>query len=340
LSDDLVLGMGTELAVLHHYFHAAFTGSEIQGSALLHVLAALGIPIQTHPEASRVIADIKSSCVRDFKSFLSLLDSVRSDFEEHDLQINEAVARWSAIQDQHLAIELIARVLEDAGTTIPPDSSEHRIALHLATRKTDMYGSGQYAQAEARKVCMTVREHIKRLELRKEILMGQTFGFTEKQVFAFRYMFDELDTDHNGALDEKEVVHVLKSMDYTLSDEADLITLFKSLDSDGSGLLDFPEFLHMMKAVRDRSTRHSVVADCFVTTLQTMRRTDLLLLLSCFRVPRESRADAEVYQLVRLAADLLEVEPDTPLEEALGTKTVRELFHLARKRFQVRSGQG
>lgn len=51
LSDDLVLGMGTELAVLHHYFHAAFTGSEIQGSALLHVLAALGIPIQTHPEA-------------------------------------------------------------------------------------------------------------------------------------------------------------------------------------------------------------------------------------------------------------------------------------------------
>mmetsp|Transcript_38499 Transcript_38499/g.106094 ORF Transcript_38499/g.106094 Transcript_38499/m.106094 type:complete len:193 (+) Transcript_38499:98-676(+) len=72
---------------------------------------------------------------------------------------------------------------------------------------------------------------------------------TEEQQQELKETFDVFDSDGSGALDDKEIKHVMKHIGYAdLSKEA-VMDLVLQVDEDGSGEIEFPEFVKMMTHV-------------------------------------------------------------------------------------------
>lgn len=56
--------------------------------------------------------------------------------------------------------------------------------------------------------------------------------------------FHKFDTNHNGAIDIRELRAIMKSMRVMLNDE-ELSQIMKEVDTDGSGEIDWEEFLEV-----------------------------------------------------------------------------------------------
>eukprot|EP01048_Picozoa_sp_COSAG05_P027314 COSAG05_NODE_7909_length_757_cov_1.243161_1_plen_188_part_01 len=63
-------------------------------------------------------------------------------------------------------------------------------------------------------------------------------------------LFDKLDEDHSGILDEEEVQNLTKSLGMIMGEE-ELEAAMKEMDEDGSGAVDFDEFFAWWKLRKD-----------------------------------------------------------------------------------------
>ena len=92
---------------------------------------------------------------------------------------------------------------------------------------------------------LTLKQFAKKSALQKEICFFFFFLGNEKELIQLKQLFNQLDTDHTGTLDQEEIERAFKQIGIQI-DEKDLQLIWEGLDFHKDGEVNYTEFLAAM----------------------------------------------------------------------------------------------
>ena len=81
-------------------------------------------------------------------------------------------------------------------------------------------------------------------------------SFSREEVSELRGVFNEVDTDGSGTINQQELQAMLGSAGQTYSDQ-ELMDLMNEVDEDESGDISFDEFLSLMERIKGEASENS-----------------------------------------------------------------------------------
>jgi len=163
----------------------------------------------------------------------------------------------------------------------------------------------------------------------REVSVAVSLGFTEIQLRDFKWVFDALDADGSGRLDIEEVHSGMLMMDRPVARDR-LERMMRRADADASGGLEFMEFLELMKILYTEEgwfregEAQLVNVDVQRLDIHIIRRT-----LEFFRIPKTYASALPRDKLVEMFCRHMRVRRTANVSDALGVRSVPELYRLA-----------
>ena len=124
---------------------------------------------------------------------------------------------------------------------------------------------------------------------------------TKQQVEEFKQCFEQLDQDHDGKIDHKELGLVLKCFGMNPT-EAEIQDIINEVDADGNGTLDFEEFASLMcKKMADTDVELELKNAFNVIDLDANGKISAPELKRIFDSTGDRVTDEEVEEMIREA---------------------------------------
>jgi len=145
-----------------------------------------------------------------------------------------------------LEISEIATLLEEFG--VQPQCWEDQMAIRRLLDEVDEDDSGTLCFAEFSLLVQRMCEHLAAAARRRQCILANKLGFTERQVAELRDVFFRLDAEQDGFLRIDQLRKALDMLKRQMSPD-DLRALVAEIDVGGTGLVDFQNFMRFYKEV-------------------------------------------------------------------------------------------
>jgi len=352
-----------ELVALDELFTRvdADQSGSLDGHEVFQLFKELGVVPRSSTEQRQVTSMLSDVGQANFAAFLDLVGSIRAMYERQtDLTLEEEfkkrICQHGATPEEHrVSVPGLLELIEVTGIMkqmpAPPVPSAEKAAAKAAVTRLhalkeasarrvrddvgrillnlDPDGVELFTYAEVRRVCHHLLEHIRNAQNIREERLIRRLGFSSSEVHDFRGVFEELDKDGFGTLEERKVNQALKMLGITFEKDFLAHMAFCMADANRNGVITFFEFLHMMKMVRDKEGPFRD-ASAPVSSLEELGRVDLVLLLDCFAIPPKLSDGFETSLLLNQASEMLGIGTKVPLGPVLDIGTMRDLLDYAR----------
>lgn len=265
-----------------------------------------------------------------FDDFLRFMKFVRDYHQEHKRDylvsfFNEYDADHSGTLDMREISTLLARM------GCLPRTKQEQAEIMQVIQFVDADKSGFLDVDEFQELNNRMEERLNGIRYEEEVSHGLELGFTEQQLSAFRRIFEAIDLDFSGTLDQYELKVSLNLMGLRISSEV-FERMFNVFDADHNGTFDFKEFVEFMHLIWDTPGLMDPSlgpSDWMPTQIRLLPEHVLRKVLECRNFPRSATWDMGKNELITLVCDCLKVYPDENFSKLLQVSTEAELYDCA-----------